>query len=103
LCSILKFKIRKEIKKNLQASAAIEFNDIFAGRQLPQELMVYRRFEASKPVSFFASKLFNFGAKKLVSFGATNPPAHPEDWDGISSRNVGKPHPDEAVYLRILH
>jgi hypothetical protein len=37
----------------------------------------------------------------VISFGATKPPAHPEDWDKIRSRNVGKSsHPDAAVYPR---
>ena len=44
-----------------------------------------------------------------ISFGATKPPAHPEDGDGVSSRNVGKPsHLDAAVcrrkfrYIRLI-
>jgi len=44
------FKIPKEIKKSLEAFAAKEFNEIFSGRQLPQEVKVYRHFEESKPV-----------------------------------------------------
>jgi hypothetical protein len=31
------------------------------------------------------------------SFGITKPPAHPEDGDRVSARNVGTPHPDAAV------
>jgi len=33
-------------------------------------------------------------------FGTTKPPAHPEDGDGVSVRNVGKPQPDVAVCYR---
>jgi len=36
--------------------------------------------------------------------GATNPPAHPEDGNGITYLNVGKPsHPDAAVNLIKCH
>jgi len=37
----------------------------------------------------------------IISFGATTPPAHPEDGDAVSARNVGKPsQPDVAVCPR---
>jgi len=37
-------------------------------------------------------------------FGATKPPAHPEDGEGVRSRNVGKPsHPDAADCQRKLN
>ena len=39
-----------------------------------------------------------FRGHKLQSLGSTKPPAHPEDGDGVSSRNVGRPsHLDAAV------
>ena len=34
---------------------------------------------------------------------ATKPPAHPEDGDGVSTQNVGKPHLATAVCLRIFY
>jgi len=36
----------------------------------------------------------------VFNFGTTKPPAHPEDGDGVSARNVGKPHPDVAICQR---
>jgi hypothetical protein len=40
----------------------------------------------------------------FISFGATKPPAHPEDGDGVSSWNLGKPSlPNAAVCSRKLH
>jgi len=40
----------------------------------------------------------------VTSFCAAKPPAHPEDEDGIRSRNVGKPSvPDAAVCPRKFH
>ena len=46
-----------------------------------------------------------FGSTKTdVSFAATNPPAHPEDVDGVSFRNVRKPsYPNAVVFQRKLH
>jgi len=41
-------------------------------------------------------------APKLMC-GATKPPAHPEDGDGVTCRNVGKPHFDPAVFPRKFH
>jgi len=39
--------------------------------------------------------------KKTDQFGATKPPAHPEDWDGVSSPNIRKPsHIEAAVCTR---
>ena len=43
-------------------------------------------------------------AALLISFGATKPPAHSEDGDGVSYRNVGKTsHLDAAVGPRMFH
>ena len=40
-------------------------------------------------------------AIKLISFSATKHPAHPEDGDGVTCRNVRKTsHPDAVVCLR---
>jgi hypothetical protein len=40
----------------------------------------------------------------VVSFDDTKLPAHPEDGDGVSARNVGKPsHLDTPVYPRKFH
>jgi len=40
----------------------------------------------------------------IVSFGSTKPLACPENEDGVSSRDVGKPsHLDAAVCPRIFH
>jgi hypothetical protein len=41
---------------------------------------------------------------RVISFGSAKPPAHPEDGDGVSSRNVGKPsHLYVAVCPRKFH
>ena len=39
----------------------------------------------------------------VISFGSTKPPAHPDEGDGVTSRNVRKPHLDAAVCPRIFH
>ena len=39
----------------------------------------------------------------VFSTGSTKTPAHPEDGNGVSPRNVWQPHLDAAVCLRKLH
>jgi len=59
-----------------------EANEIFSGRQPRQNVKVFWYIGSTN----------------------TKPPVHPEDGDGISSRNVGKPsHPDAAVCPRKSH
>jgi len=60
-----------------------EFNEIFSNRQLRLDVKVFPKF---------------WGLTDVTSFGATIPPSHPEDEEGASSWNVGKPsHLDVAV------
>jgi len=74
----------------LESFAATDFNENFSGRQTRQDVKVLRRFGLVAP--------------KPINFDATKPPAHPEDEDGVSTRNVGKPsHPDAAVCPRYFH
>jgi len=65
-------------KLRLEAFAETDFNEIFSGRQARQYAKVCRR--------------------------SAKPPARPEDGDGVSYRNVGKPsHLDAAVCPRKFH
>jgi hypothetical protein len=66
------------------------------GKQTPLLDIILKSPEA------FAATEFN--AIFSDDFYATKPPAHPEDGDGNSSRNVVKPsHLDAAVCLRKVH
>ena len=65
-------------KLHLEAFADTEFNEIFSGRQPLQDVRVFRRF--------------------------TESPAHPEDGDRVSYRNVRKSsHLDSAVCPGVFH
>lgn len=68
---------------------ATEFNEIFLDRQLHLDVKVLPMFRE---------------LTDAIRFGATKPPAHPEDEEGASSRNVGKPsRHDAAVCPRKFH
>jgi hypothetical protein len=60
----------------VEAFAAIDLNENFSGRQTHQDVKVLR--------------LFGLVVSKVISFDVTKQPAHPEDGDGVSTRNVGK-------------
>ena len=63
--------------------------------------MVFRCF-ATKSLSFFRV-CWVLGKTRTIS-GSTKHPAHPEDEDGVSGRNVGKlSHVDAVVCPRKFH
>ena len=67
---------------SLETFVANEFNDIFSGRQLSQDVKVAP----------------NLTAHESISFGATKLSEHPEDGDGVSSRIVEKPSQLDAIF-----
>ena len=78
---------------SFEAFAATEFHEIFSGRQLPQEVKVFRRFGTNSIPSSGCA-----GCHQFWCYQTTRSP-----WrgDGVSFRNLGKPsHPDAAVCPR---
>ena len=82
------------------------FSDVSGDNSVPifRVCWWFGRTKTVDSVTTYSSVLVLPNHHHTLQFGSTKPPAHPEDGDGVSYRNVGKPsHLDATVCPRKFH